>query len=50
MEELRSEEFHDLYSSSNAIYQIKKNEMGGSCGTYVGKRRQTYMQGFGVET
>jgi len=50
MEELRSEEFHELYSSSNTIYQINKNEMGGSCDKYIGKRRQAYMQGFGGET
>jgi hypothetical protein len=50
MEELLSEEFHDLYYSANTIYQINKNEMGGSCGTYVGNKRQIYMQGFGGET
>jgi hypothetical protein len=37
VEVLRNGEFHDLYSSSNTIYQINKNGMGGSCGTYVGR-------------
>jgi hypothetical protein len=36
---LHNEELYDLYSPPNVIpsVQIRKNEMGGACGTYGGK-------------
>jgi hypothetical protein len=39
---LRNEELYDLYSSPNIYYswdEIKKNEMGGACGTYGRQKR-----------
>ena len=38
---LHSEGLHDLYCSPN----IRKNEMGGECGTY--RRQERCLQGFG---
>ena len=47
---LHNEELNDLYSSPNIIQviKLKKNEMGGACGTYEGEER--HIQGFGGET
>ena len=45
---LHNEELNDLYCSSNIVRLIKKNEMGGACGTYGG--RESCAQGFGGET
>ena len=45
---LHNEELNDLYCSSNIVRLIKKNEMGGACGTYGGRERCA--QGFGGET
>ena len=37
---LHDEELHDLYPSRNYLgHQIKKNEMGGACGTYGRQER-----------
>jgi len=38
---------HNLYSSPNSTWVIKKNEMGGACYTYGGEER--HIQGFGGE-
>jgi hypothetical protein len=47
---LHNEELYDLYPPLNVIpsVQIKKNEMGGACGTNGGD--ETCIQGFGGET
>jgi hypothetical protein len=43
--ELHNEEFHNLYSSSDIIRQVKANEVGGACGTHG--RVEKSVQGFG---
>jgi hypothetical protein len=46
---LHNAKLNDLYSLPNIVCeQIKKNEMGGSCGTYEGEKR--CIQNFGGET
>ena len=45
---LHNEELNDVYSSPSIGDKIEKNEMGGACGTYGGRKRCT--QGFGGET
>jgi hypothetical protein len=46
---LQKEELYDLYSNKyNSGDQVKKNEMGGACGT--NGRRERCVQGFDGET
>jgi hypothetical protein len=42
---LQSEELHNLYSSPDIVRQVKANEVGGACSTYV--RGEKSVQGFG---
>jgi hypothetical protein len=41
-------ELHNLYFAQNSIWENKKNEMGGACGTYGGEER--WIKGIGGET
>jgi hypothetical protein len=42
---LHNEELHNLYSSPDIIRQVKRNEVGGACGTHA--RGEKIVQAFG---